>query len=145
MTDCMEGQVSLFAPGSWSGKTSAAPSHPTADGISKRSSRNASGLPNRAPLMCLRLRKENGPAPVLSWETDGASLGVYSTRNTGECPNEENVSRLSAILEDNPPPKFSLSAKAAMGILRRAERRCKELPEPLKTALIRQSRGIANV
>ena len=75
------------------------------------------------------------------WTENGALLGEYTTRSFGECPSEENVSRLSAILEDTPHPKYYLSAKACAGILRRAERRGKELPEPLKQVLIRQSQG----
>lgn len=68
-------------------------------------------------------------------------LGEYTTRSFGECPSEENVSRLSAILEDTPHPKYYLSAKACAGILRRAERRGKKLLEPLKAVLIQQSQG----
>lgn len=52
-----------------------------------------------------------------------------------ECPNVAVESRLSQILEDLPHPKYSLSAKACRGILRRAERRGKALPETLRTAL----------
>lgn len=47
----------------------------------------------------------------------------------------ESSNRLSDILVDNPAPKFYLSAKAAAGILRRAERRGKTLPQPLEAAL----------
>ena len=68
-------------------------------------------------------------------------LGEYTTRSFGECPSEENVSRLSAILEDTPHPKYYLSAKACAGILRRAERHGKKLLEPLKAVLIQQSQG----
>lgn len=57
------------------------------------------------------------------------------TRNFGEWPSEEKESRLSWILEDNPPQKYYLSKKACLGILHRAERRGKELPECLKIAL----------
>lgn len=74
-----------------------------------------------------------------SWETDGASLGEYSTHSFGECPSDAVGSRLSQILEDMPPRKYSLSAKACAGILRRAERRGKTLPQELEQALIRQS------
>ena len=56
----------------------------------------------------------------------------------GESPREENVSRLSQILEDSAPPKYCLSEKACAGILRRAEKRGKELPKELKEALLRQ-------
>ena len=68
----------------------------------------------------------------------GALLGVYSTRSFGEFPNAAAESHLSQILEDNPRPKYFLSAKACQGILRRAERRGKELPEILREALIQQ-------
>ena len=59
----------------------------------------------------------------------------FLTRNTGECPNVAVESTLSQILEDNAPEKYYLSAKACEGILRRAERRGKQLPEMLKAAL----------
>ena len=42
---------------------------------------------------------------------------------------------LSDILERNPDPKYNLSAKACQGMLRRAERRGKELPEILRKTL----------
>jgi hypothetical protein len=42
---------------------------------------------------------------------------------------------LSDILEASPDPKYLLSPKACSGILRRAERRGKALPEPLEAAL----------
>jgi hypothetical protein len=45
---------------------------------------------------------------------------------------------LSQILEVNAPEKYHLSAKACEGILRRAERRGKQLPEMLKVALEQQ-------
>ena len=73
------------------------------------------------------------------WSENGALLGEYTTRSFGECPSEENVSRLSAILEDAPHPKYYLSAKACQGILNRAERRGKKLPEQLETALRAQA------
>ena len=55
--------------------------------------------------------------------------------NTGESPNVEEESTLSQILEVNAPEKYYLSAKACEGILRRAERRGKQLPPMLKEAL----------
>ena len=57
----------------------------------------------------------------------------------GEYRNGGAESHLSQILEDNPHPKYSLSAKACQGILRRAERRGKKLPETLQKALEKQS------
>lgn len=70
-----------------------------------------------------------------SWEMDSASLGAYTMLNTGECPSEERESSLSQILEVNAPEKYYLTAIACAGILRRAERRGKELPLMLKEAL----------
>jgi hypothetical protein len=49
--------------------------------------------------------------------------------------NGVGESHLSQILEDNPHPKYCLSAKACQGILTRASRRGKELPPMLKEAL----------
>lgn len=77
----------------------------------------------------------------MKWEDDGAWCGELTTRNTGECPNAVVVSRLSQILEETPHPKYNLTAKACQGILRRAERRGKDLPKLLKAVLIRQSQG----
>ena len=60
-------------------------------------------------------------------------------RNTSESPNgvEECSSSLASILEDPAivDAKYRLSAKAAEGILRRATRRNKTLPEKLLVAL----------
>lgn len=74
----------------------------------------------------------------MRWE-DGALLGEYTMHSFGEYPNEENESRLSQILVDSPHPKYSLSAKACVGILNRAEKRGKALPAELKEALERQA------
>ena len=76
----------------------------------------------------------------MKWEDDGAWLGECMMRNTGEFPNVAVVSRLSQILEETPQEKYSLSAKACQGILRRAERRGKKLPEALERALTAQVR-----
>jgi len=68
-------------------------------------------------------------------ETDGRLLTELSMLNTGECPSVAVGSTLSQILEANAPEKYYLSAKACEGILRRAERRGKQLPKMLKEAL----------
>jgi hypothetical protein len=44
-------------------------------------------------------------------------------------------------LEASPHPKYSLSAKACLGIVRRAERRGKPLPPLLREALLKQAEG----
>ena len=59
----------------------------------------------------------------------------------GESPKEENASLLSQILVEEAHPKYSLSAKACQGILNRASRRGKELPEILKQALENQAKA----
>ena len=79
-----------------------------------------------------------------TWTDDGAWLGACSTRTGGECPNVVVESRLSQILEGRPHTKYSLTPKACMGILRRAEKRGKDLPEALKEALLAQTEsGVA--
>lgn len=70
----------------------------------------------------------------------GPLLGEYSMLSFGECPSVDVESHLSQILEDSPHPKYSLSAKACQGIIRRAERRGKPLPELLKAALEKQAK-----
>lgn len=84
----------------------------------------------------------------------GLSFGELTTLRTGEKPSETAVqemlsvwgphsvaeeSRLSQILEVDPLPKYNLTAKACLGILRRAERRGKDLPKLLKQVLLMQS------
>ena len=96
----------------------------------------------------------NGQKQEPSTVMGGLSLGELTTLRTGEKPSETAVqemlsvwgphsvaeeSRLSQILEENPLPKYNLTAKACLGILRRAERRGKDLPERLKAVLLMQS------
>lgn len=71
-----------------------------------------------------------------SSETDGAWLGDSLTLNIGESPSVANESLLSQILEVDVPLKYFLSARACRGILTRASRRGKALPDLLKTALL---------
>ena len=142
-----EGQMSifdLFDQDTWSGKTSPEPSAPIKGKISDASLKKFAELRIKPP-MYLCLKKENGAQAVSSWEMIGPLLGEYTMHSFGECPKEENVSRLSQILEDKPLPKYSLSAKACQGILNRAERREKVLPPLLKETLMRQARGAENV
>jgi len=58
------------------------------------------------------------------------------TLDGSEFPNDADVCSLSRALEDSVDPKYSLSPKAARGILLRAERRGKRLPEHLAAALV---------
>jgi hypothetical protein len=60
----------------------------------------------------------------------------FWTLNGLESPSVVDVCSLSAILEiGDVPQRYFLSAKACTGILRRAERRGKELPSQLRQAL----------
>ena len=63
------------------------------------------------------------------------SPGLFLTLNTSEWRSDGVACSLSDILEASPDPKYLLSPKACSGILRRAERRGKELPEALAMAL----------
>ena len=119
------------------GKMSSERSAATEERISASSSKSLQKSSSRQP-RCLRLKKEDGPTPTVMWETDGALLTELSTRNIGECPSVAVESTLSQILEANVHGKYSLSAKACKGILRRAERRGKHLPEMLRIALMQQ-------
>ena len=58
-------------------------------------------------------------------------------------PKDGAVCSLSDVLEvGNVPQRYFLTAKACAGILRRAEKRGKKLPEPLKLALERVADGL---
>lgn len=141
MTEQTEGQVTWSDLGLWSGKMFPELSAATKEKTSRQSSKRSSASQSRKPpiLKCLKKAGQLGGATTMKWEDDGAWLGECMTRNTGESPNAAVVSRLSQILEVTPQEKYSLSAKACQGILRRAERRGKDLPELLKTVLLMQS------
>lgn len=67
---------------------------------------------------------------------DGLWLGDSWTANISEWPSVESVSLLSSTLEASVPEKYYLSARACQGILTRASRRGKKLPDLLQTALL---------
>ena len=141
MTERADGQVTWSDLGLWSGKTCQEPSAATKGETSRQSSKRSSASQSRKPpiLKCLKKARQLGGATTTRLEDDGAWLGECMMRNTGESPNAAAVSRLSQILEVTPQEKYSLSAKACQGILRRAERRGKDLPETLKAVLLMQS------
>ena len=126
--DCI--QLSLF------GKTCKEHSAPTEEKISEPCWKNLPAWNNQT-LQFLDLRRgADGTKPEQLPETDGLWLGDSLTLNIGESPNVENVSLLSWILEDNVPQKYYLSARACQGILTRASRRGKPLPDILRQALM---------
>jgi hypothetical protein len=61
--------------------------------------------------------------------------GGFSTLNISDWHNDASVSSLSSVLETSIPQRFYLSPKACAGILRRAEKRGKTLPQQLQRAL----------
>src|ERR1700721_3679386 len=61
----------------------------------------------------------------------------FLTLNISEYPSDGVASSLSDILETGElPQRYYLSGTACRGILRRAEKRGKELPEALRSALL---------
>jgi len=90
-----------------------------------------------SPVSC-RATEAGTLEPCLEgWQNSGmGSPTEFLTLSTSEWPKDAAVCSLSQTLEvGNVPQRFYLSAKACAGILRRAERRGKELPQALKEAL----------
>ena len=118
------------------GKTSQEPSVQTGAKTSTPSSRRSAPSVKKT-LMCLDCRPGMGGNLLGAyWEMDTVLPGESMMLNTGECPNVVRESTLSQILQANAPEKYSLSPKACAGIIRRAEKRGKELPDMLKEALM---------
>ena len=61
--------------------------------------------------------------------------GESWTLNTGDAPRDVVGSSVYAILEEAAPEKYYLSARACQGIINRAARRGKVLPDILLEAL----------
>ena len=128
------------AQGIWCGKMCLELSAPTREPISASCSKKPPKWPANKPPLFLSLKTDGlQPDALPIWEDNGALRGEYLMHSFGVCPKDENASHLSQILEASPHPKYSLSAKACLGILNRAEKRGKQLPEILKLALIQQA------
>lgn len=86
----------------------------------------------------VNLKDLTSDASFKGWSNAGmASPGECWTLSTLERPNVAVESSLSDVLETGElHPRFSLSAKACQGILRRAAKRGKKLPPVLEAALI---------
>ena len=138
MMQQVEGQMSLSDLGIWSGKMYQEPYLQTKEKTSDASLKRQQKSSKRMPLY-LDLRRGGGHTQDASWEMGGPLLGEYTMLSFGEFPKEENASLLSQILEEQAHQKYSLSAKACQGILNRASRRGKELPEILRKALESQA------
>lgn len=160
-----EGQMTISDLGIWCGKMSPEPSVQTEEktselcwkkwqGSAKQESlfldlRKGSGqTPESLSVMGSQLRGEFLTHNIGESLNEGSGyalsqilMGIqhpksYSTRlNTTDAPSEEISSHLSEILETNPDSKYNLSERACQGILNRALKRGKELPEMLRIAL----------
>lgn len=168
----MAEQVSMFSPDSWSGKTSLGLSVPMEVRTSGQSWKKLAGSQTQPLLFLDLRTKDDGQAresssgTVFRWpggsmthvggesrrdgegsaslptSTDTQPPRYCSIVNWGEKPMVPVETKLSDILETNPDPKYNLSPKACQGILNRAARRGKELPEMLRAALERQAKAI---
>ena len=126
--DCI--QLSLF------GKTYPEPFPATTERTSGQFWKNLPAWSSQT-LLFLDLRGgADGAKLEQSLETDGLWRGDSWTVNISEWPSAESVSLLSSTLEVNAPEKYYLSARACQGILTRASRRGKKLPDLLQTALL---------
>jgi len=99
---------------------------------------NLDGLSGKTSPVSCHLTEEKILVPSSErWGSWGMSGHTESwTLNGSEWPKDAGVCSLSHILEKGTlPPRFYLSPKACAGILRRAEKRGKELPPMLKQAL----------
>ena len=113
---------------------------PLTMGRTSGKSSKASSASRNPKQMFLCLREDAGCRPERSWETVMLSPGASSTpRRVGASHKDGNVYLLSSILQADAPEKYCLSPKACRGILRRAQKRGKELPEVLRIALERQA------
>ena len=120
-TSCLPILPSLdaIAPAGWFGKMSPASCPATAEGILAPSSGAWANAGMGSPTECLTLSSvEHAAFPE-------------------QCPSDGAVSSLLDILETGDlPQRFFLTPKACAGILRRAEKRGKDLPEALHQALL---------
>lgn len=79
------------------------------------------------------------------WPKSGtASAGEWSTLHTSEFPSDAVECSLSDVLETTVSERYALSARAAKGILRRANARGKTLPPELSQALTSLARSRAD-
>lgn len=132
-----EEQLSIFDPDTWCGKTCPEPlAQDSRRGrISGSSSKKSSEL-SAIPYQSLNLTP--GAGNLLGeffWEILSPWRGASLTLNTGASPRDGAESTLWQILEAQPHPKYYLTRKACLGILRRASERGKELPLALRSAL----------
>ena len=140
MIEMQVGQEKKYDAAGCAGKMSPEPSPQISVKTSNQYSRRLSASQNRKPPLFLFL-KTDGHTQELSWEKmePGAWHTELWMQNTGEYPRDAFESSLSQILQEQAHPKYYLSAKACLGILRRADRRGKTITPILRQALERQA------
>ena len=76
------------------------------------------------------------PPSFDGWQTAGMAWGGEClTLRVSDLPSDGNACSLSEVLEPETDARYFLTAKACAGILTRADRRGKIIPEPLRTLL----------
>jgi len=103
--------LTAIGPSGWFGRTSPASCHRTEDGTLVPSS----GAWSNSGMACAT---ESWTLSISEWPKDAAVCSLSDTLETGDVPR-----------------RFFLSPKACAGILRRAEKRGKDLPQALRRAL----------
>ena len=90
-----------------------------------------------SPVFCPRTAGGTSAPSSGRWRNSGmVAPGECWTLSSSECPSDAVASSLSDILETGGvPQRYFLSAKACAGILRRAAKRGKTLPDLLAAAL----------
>ena len=126
----------------------------TSQGCSRRRTTHSDASSERCvgAMKPLRLKVESGLKQAFSVEKPDEWVIESSMPNTlawlnvdGESFSLPCLVNLSTVLENEPVhQKYSLSQKACQGILRRAERRGKALPEPLREALQAVAGGLSD-
>lgn len=132
-----DGQLCLYAPESFYGKTSQEPSpaEPRRERTSALSWKKSVEL-KTIPFLSLEFTSGHGSLlEEFCWELISPWLGDAWTLGTGVSPRDEKESSLLQILQDAAPLKYYLSRKSCLGILRRTEARNHSLPGSLEKAL----------
>ena len=129
-----------IAPVGWYGRTSPASSPVTEDETLRHFWASSPGSTSSPPPMGGETAgwSQESPKPTAS---HGECLTLNSsewTATLAPSPSDGGVCSLSDILEatGDVPQRFYLSAKACRGMLRRAEKRGKQLPPALESALV---------
>ena len=113
-------QACLFDPESYAGRTCLEPS-PQVSRTARTSGSSLRRLLKYVYPTYMFLDLTPGNFNLLGgyeWEIRSPWAGELPLLNTGVSPKEEHESSLSQILEDSPHPRYYLSPKACLGILR---------------------------